>query len=101
MSDPIHAGDTPTLAWDLDPAPPADATVKVIIAKPGADPIVNRAGTLAGARISITLTSAETAESGRYRVSSRSTKDDDVRTYPSHEYEVLVIEPSLAPLDAP
>lgn len=96
VSDPIHAGDTPTLEWDLDPAPPADAVVTVTIGKPGTTPIVERAGVLTGARLAITLTEVETDVAGLYYVSSRSVKDGVVHTYPTFGFDQLLIQQRLA-----
>lgn len=96
MSDPIHVGDTPTLEWDLDPAPPAGAAVTVTIGRPGATPIVERAGTLTSARLAITLTEVETDVPGLYYVSSRSVKDGVVHTYPTFGFDHLLIQQSLA-----
>jgi hypothetical protein len=97
MSDSIKRRDAVTLAWDLDPVPTWATSARVIIAERGKTPIVSRAGVLSGdkARVTITLTAAETAIAGCYRVEIE-TLPGPV-TYPSSDYDTLSIESDLDP----
>lgn len=96
MSDPIKQGDTPTLAWDLDPEPADGSTVKVIISE-GSDvtPIVNRAGTINGARVTIALTADETDRAGVYVGEIEVTTGGVKRTYPHDGYDEIRIVADL------
>lgn len=92
MSDPIKQNDTPTLQWDLDPEPAAGSEVKVIITEgPDYTPIVARAGDLNGARVSITLTAAETDRAGHYLAEIESTLAGVTSTYPHDGYDEIRI----------
>lgn len=94
--DPVKQGDTPTLEWDLDPEPASDSTVKVIITEgPDITPIVARAGTLIGARVSITLTAQETDRAGQYVAEVEVTSGGVKRTYPHDGYDEVRIVADL------
>lgn len=87
----IKRGDAAPVAWTLDPAPIGSVTV-IIRAVGAADPVVQRAGTVAGAVVSIVLTPTETAKAGRYFVEFKS---PGPVTYPSNGYLELEIVPDL------
>lgn len=94
--DDIKQNDTPTIGWDLDPEPGAGATALVIIsAGHGYTPIVNRAGTVAGARVTIELTAEETAVDGFYIAEVQITDGETVDTYPHDGYDEIRIVADL------
>ena len=92
----IKRGDALTLAWDLDPAPDPGSTARVIIrAYQAAAPLVDRAGTLTGGRVSLDLTSEDTAAAGDYRAEVEVTTAGRPVTWPSDGYALVRIVPDL------
>ena len=95
MSNPIKQGDVVTLEWDLDPAPAAGSQARLIITRRDETPIVDRIVSLAGARVTATLTADETAVGNTYLVGVVTTPGPV--TYPSSGWDSLTIEPDLDP----
>lgn len=91
--DPIKRGDSVTVALDLAPQPESGSTARVIIAPYGGPPVVDKPAVLIGARVTFTLTAAETATAGTYQVEIECMPGPV--TYPSDGYEVLRIVPDL------
>ncbi len=94
MGTVIKRGDSVPLTLDLGVDLAGYTTARVIVAaRPGATPIVDRAGTISGQTVTITLTPAETATPGTYLVEVEMSPGP--HTWPSDGSCTLRITPDL------